>query len=73
VTFAGTAHSVDFGGTVNQVGFDNITLGSGTPGGGEPPPPAVPVSLPTLSPAMLAALFVLLGFVAFAWRRSRQR
>jgi hypothetical protein len=32
VTFAGTARSVDFGGTVNQIVFDNITLGSGTPG-----------------------------------------
>jgi hypothetical protein len=29
--------------------------------------------MPTLSPAMLAALVVLLGFVAFAWRRSRQQ
>jgi hypothetical protein len=74
VTFTGTAHSVDFGGTVNQVGFDNITLGSGTPGGGGGgPPPAPAVPLPALSPAMLAALVVLLGFVAFAWRRSRQR
>ena len=32
VTFAGTARSVDFGGTVNQVAFDNITIGSATPG-----------------------------------------
>ena len=72
VTFTGTAHSVDFGGTVNQVGFDNITLGSGTPGGGGGPPPAGPIAAPTLSPAMLAALAVLLGFVGFAWRRSRR-
>ena len=33
VNFNGVAKSVDFGGTVNQVGFDNITLGSATPGG----------------------------------------
>lgn len=34
VTFEGIAHSVDFGGTANQIGFDNITIGSdiaGTP------------------------------------------
>jgi len=34
VTFAGIAHSVDFGGSANYVAFDNITLGSATPGGG---------------------------------------
>ena len=34
VSFAGTARSVDFGGTVNQVAFDNITIGSATPGNG---------------------------------------
>lgn len=32
VTFSGTAMSVDFGGTVNQIGFSDITLGSATPG-----------------------------------------
>jgi hypothetical protein len=32
VTFDGVAKSVDFGGTVNQILFDDITLGSGTPG-----------------------------------------
>lgn len=32
VAFAGTAMSIDFGGTVNQIGFDNITFGSATPG-----------------------------------------
>jgi PEP-CTERM motif len=31
VSFNGVAKSVDFGGTVNQIGFDNITLGSPTP------------------------------------------
>ena len=34
VTFAGTARSVDFGGSVSQVGFDNITIGSAAPGNG---------------------------------------
>lgn len=70
VTFAGTAMSVDFGGTVNQVGFDNITIGSGTPGGGGPPAqPAIP--LPTLSPAAIGALAVLMALIGFAWRKRR--
>jgi hypothetical protein len=34
VNFNGIAKSVDFGGTANQIGFDNITLGSATPGNG---------------------------------------
>jgi hypothetical protein len=38
VSFSGTAESVDFGGAENQIGFDNITLGSSTPGGGVPEP-----------------------------------
>ena len=32
VAFDGTAMSVDFGGTENYIAFDNITLGSVTPG-----------------------------------------
>ena len=40
VAFAGTAYSIDFGGTANQTGFDNITFGSDRPGGGEVPEPA---------------------------------
>ncbi|MGA9828003.1 MAG: hypothetical protein WBQ57_06660, partial [Rhodanobacteraceae bacterium] len=68
VTFAGTAMSVDFGGTVNQVGFDNITLGSGTPGGGgPPPPPSIPT--PTLSLWWLFALIAVLA-VAGLTRRT---
>ena len=38
VSFAGIAHSVDFGVTANYVGFDNVTLGSATAGGGTPVP-----------------------------------
>ena len=34
--FAGTAMSIDFGGTANQTGYDNITFGSSTPGTPEP-------------------------------------
>lgn len=40
VTFAGTAHSVDFGGGDNNVGYDDITLGSAKAGGGAVPEPA---------------------------------
>jgi len=31
VAFAGTAKSIDFGGTVNQTAYDNITFGSSVP------------------------------------------
>lgn len=31
VAFSGTAMSIDFGGTVNQIAFDNITFGSDVP------------------------------------------
>jgi hypothetical protein len=31
VNFAGTAQSIDFGGTASQTGYDNITFGSSTP------------------------------------------
>jgi hypothetical protein len=38
VAFAGTAKSIDFGGTANQIAFDNITFGSTSPGGQVPEP-----------------------------------
>jgi hypothetical protein len=34
VSFAGTAESVNFGGAANYIGFDDITIGSQTAGGG---------------------------------------
>ena len=40
VAFNGIARSIDFGGTVNQIAFDNITFGSATPSNGEVPEPA---------------------------------
>lgn len=74
VTFAGTAMSVDFGGTVNQVGFDNITFGSGTPGGGGPPPPPQPATpTPALSPAWLLVLAGLLALVGLGRRFMHPR
>jgi hypothetical protein len=57
-TFAGTAMSVDFGGTANQIAFDNITLGSGTPTPGTPEPSTV--------------LLVAGGLAAVAVRRFRR-
>lgn len=38
VSFAGTARSVDFGGSADNIGFDNITLGAAIPGGTVPEP-----------------------------------
>jgi hypothetical protein len=57
VSFAGTAQSVDFTGSTNDIGFADITLGSATAGGGTPVP---------LPPAAWLLLFGLagLGFVA---------
>jgi len=41
ISFAGIAKSIDFGGTANQIVFDDITFGSVTPGGGVPEPGSV--------------------------------
>jgi hypothetical protein len=35
-TFEGVARSVQFGGVANQIAFDNVTIGSATPGDQEP-------------------------------------
>ena len=56
LSFSGTAKSIDFGGTVNQVGYDNITFGSI-----DPNIPAVPEPS---SYAMMAAGLVGLRLVA---------
>jgi len=57
VTFAGIAHSVDFGGTANQIGFDNITIGSDTP-------------TPAPEPASLALAMIGLAGLMAARRRQ---
>ena len=40
VSFGGIARSIDFGGTANQSGFDDITFGSARAGGSVPEPAA---------------------------------
>ncbi len=54
-SFAGIAKSIDFGGTVNQTAYDDITIGSATAGdtGGKVPEPA---SLPLVALAMAGAV-----------------
>jgi hypothetical protein len=57
VSFMGTARSVDFGGTADLIGFDNITLGSATPGNTVPEP----------------GTFMLLGLAALVLVAARRR
>ena len=54
VLFAGTAKSIDFGGTANQTAFDDITFGTNNPG------PINPVPLPAAGWLFGTAL---LGFI----------
>jgi PEP-CTERM motif len=62
VTFSGTAASVNFSGTANEIGFDNITIGSATPGGGPTPAPEP------------ATMFLLgLGSLSFLSARRQKR
>lgn len=61
VSFSGTAQSIDFGGTINQITFDNITFGSSTPIIIDEQPVSVPTTLALIS----------LGLAGIA--RSRRR
>ncbi len=45
LAFDGVARSINFGGTVNQVGYDNITFGSEIPGGGTDVPEPTSLAL----------------------------
>ena len=60
LAFAGTAMSDDFGGTVNQIGYDNVTFGSTDPR-------TVP------EPATLLLLGIALAGLGFAGRRRMKR
>lgn len=63
VEFDGVALSVDFGGTIDQIGFDNITPGSDVPGGAEPEPePQASIPVPLGSP--LVWLMLCIGLLA---------
>jgi hypothetical protein len=65
LSFAGTAHSIDFGGTANRTAYDNITFGSATAGGGDPVG-AVPEA------ATWAMMIAGCGLIGAAVRRRRQ-
>jgi hypothetical protein len=60
VAFAGTAESVDFGGSANQVAFADVTLGSNTAGG-------------TPEPATWAMMLLGFGGMGAAMRSARRR
>lgn len=64
--FEGSARSVNFGGTVNQVVYDNITFGSTNPNDASTPPNDVP------EPGSLALLMAC-GVAALAQKRSARR
>lgn len=62
MTFAGTAHSVDFDGFTDFLIFDNITFGAATPGNGNEIP----------EPATWAMMLLGFGAMGIAIRRSRK-
>jgi hypothetical protein len=66
VTFQGTAKSVNFSGVANEIGFDNITLGTST---ATPPLVITTTSLPSgaLTAAYNAPLTATGGTTPYAW------
>jgi hypothetical protein len=71
VEFEGIARSVDFTGTANQVGFDNITFGSGILP--TPTPTATPTPTPTPEPGVILQLVVGVAGLAFLNKRRMRR
>jgi len=60
--------SVDFGGTINQAGFDDITIGSDTPGG---PGIIDTAPVPTMSTwALIVLALLMFGVAARRFRKS---
>lgn len=64
ITFSGTARSVKFIGTAGAIGFDDITFGSATAGGG-----SQTVAVPLFGPFGYLLLASLMGF--FGYRRLK--
>jgi hypothetical protein len=62
VTFAGTAESVNFSGTANEIVYDDITLGSSTPITGAIPEPS--------TWAMMILGFFGVGFMAYRRKQN---
>lgn len=61
IDFDGVARSVDFGGTIDRIGFDNLTLGSSTPQTGPtivPPIIEPPSAEPVLEPGSTVAILL---------------
>lgn len=71
ISFTGVARSIDFGGSVARVGFDNITLGASTPGGGGTPAEIAPVPIGDARAIGLLAALLAMGAGITFWRRSR--
>jgi uncharacterized protein (TIGR03437 family) len=71
VTFTGVAKSVDFGGTANRIGFDDITLGSQTPAS-VPPPSITTSSIPAGTMGLLYSTTINAqnGTTPYTWKAT---